>query len=141
MACCVIFYLGIFAYTVAIYPICIHIDNALSNPNCGIGTQVLTWACGIGNVVTDIYLLILPIQPLAQLKMSRKKKIGIWVVFSAGGIVTRLVIVITLQGSKDYLYIAAVENVPTSASASDVSIRLSVRTSDKNPDNRTTSSG
>lgn len=119
IAFCTIFYLANFAYSCAIFGICgSSVTNQATNPNCGVGTQVITWAGGIVNVITDLWLLALPVHPLMKLKMSRRKKVGIWVVFSAGGLasaasIARLVTAITLQGNDDYLYIAAVENVPT----------------------------
>lgn len=39
---------------------------------------------GVGNLILDIYLLILPIPVILPLKLSVKKKIGVFAIFMAG---------------------------------------------------------
>ena len=46
--------------------------------------QVLTIISGVVNVVTDLYLLVLPIPPLTQLKLRRRRKLGLLLIFMAG---------------------------------------------------------
>ena len=46
--------------------------------------QILTLVSGVVNVATDLYLLILPIQPLMLLKLRGRRKLGLLLVFMAG---------------------------------------------------------
>lgn len=43
-------------------------------------------ATGVFNLISDLYILAIPLPAVAKLKISRKKKIGVSMVFSAGGV-------------------------------------------------------
>ena len=53
------------------------------SPRCR-SSFVLTYIQGIFNVVSDLYLLILPIPVVWQLQMPSKKKIGVCAIFMTG---------------------------------------------------------
>ena len=46
--------------------------------------QSLTLFQAVFNVSTDLYVFVLPIAPVVQLKMPQRKKLGVLIVFSSG---------------------------------------------------------
>ena len=44
------------------------------------------WATAILNVVTDVYILVLPLPQVWQLQISKKQKIGLTALFTLGGL-------------------------------------------------------
>jgi len=43
-------------------------------------------ATGVFNLVIDLYILVIPLPAVAKLRISRTKKIGVSMIFSAGGV-------------------------------------------------------
>ena len=56
---------------------------ALLSPRCG-KSMSMTYVQGIFNVVSDFYILILPIPVVLQLRLPLKKKIGVSAIFMTG---------------------------------------------------------
>lgn len=48
--------------------------------------QICSIATGVFNVIIDLYIMVIPLPAVAKLNMSRKKKIGVAMIFSAGGV-------------------------------------------------------
>lgn len=46
----------------------------------------LSYAVGSVNIVTDLYILILPMVPVSRMQLSRKKKIGVQCIFLAASL-------------------------------------------------------
>lgn len=63
--------------------ICVTVGTDIS-PFCDfVHTGLVIWQ-GASNVVTDFYLVVLPIPQVLKLKLSRKKKIGLCLTFASG---------------------------------------------------------
>ena len=71
-------WLGIFAVSV-FYIVTFAIDLAAI-----VSFQTLPWATGIFSIVTDFYVLLLPLPLILGLNMSRGRKIRVVAVFSLG---------------------------------------------------------
>ncbi|KAF2689726.1 hypothetical protein K458DRAFT_413973 [Lentithecium fluviatile CBS 122367] len=48
--------------------------------------QMSSIATGVFNVIIDLYIMAVPLPAVAKLNISRKKKIGVAMIFSAGGV-------------------------------------------------------
>ncbi|KAK0516461.1 hypothetical protein JMJ35_001064 [Cladonia borealis] len=82
-------------------------------------TAILTLISGVVNVVTDLYLLCLPIRSLMLLKMRGRRKFGLLLIFMSGLIaclvsIARLVLVSVRFHDPDTLYNAALTTELTS---------------------------
>lgn len=77
-----IYYAASFGLSVAQLMQCAQ-ASALSNSLCA-KTQSLTLFQSVLNVLTDLYVLALPIAPLMQLNMRRGKKLGVLILFLSG---------------------------------------------------------
>ena len=63
--------------------LCDKTDSPVRHSLCK-NTQILTLISGVVNVVTDLYLLVLPIPSLMLLKMQGRRKLGLLLIFMAG---------------------------------------------------------
>lgn len=57
--------------------------EALLSPRCGKATG-MTYIQGIFNVVSDFYILILPVPVVIKLRLPLKRKIGVCAIFMTG---------------------------------------------------------
>lgn len=48
--------------------------------------QEITIATGVFNIISDFYILIIPLRAISKLSITRKQKIGVYLMFSAGGL-------------------------------------------------------
>jgi hypothetical protein len=48
--------------------------------------QSLNEARGTVNIITDVYLLLIPLPVVWQLRLPTKKKLGVWFIFLSGGV-------------------------------------------------------
>lgn len=48
--------------------------------------QSASLATGIFNVISDLYILIIPLPAVAKLNITRRKKTGVFLIFSAGAL-------------------------------------------------------
>ncbi|PVI03631.1 hypothetical protein DM02DRAFT_240744 [Periconia macrospinosa] len=64
-------------------------------PNRCLNLSALSMATGVLNIVTDVAILCLPIQPLTQLQVSTKTRIGVLATFLLGGCVCIISIIRT----------------------------------------------
>lgn len=88
--------------------------SALRDSLCA-KTESLTLFQAVINVSTDLYLLVLPIAPIIQLKMPQRKKLGVLAIFLCGFIAlvvsfARLISIGVRLHSHDTLYYAAVSS-------------------------------
>ncbi|KAL4938236.1 hypothetical protein BDV06DRAFT_226207 [Aspergillus oleicola] len=63
--------------------ICVNFHSTTSNFCIFVHTVVNLWQSSV-NVVTDFYLVVLPIPRVLKLQMSRRKKIGLVITFASG---------------------------------------------------------
>ena len=60
-----------------------HASSTRLHPICTNG-DVLTVFTGVGNVLTDFYLLVLPIPLVMHLKLKNQQRMGLLCIFMAG---------------------------------------------------------
>ncbi|OJJ64192.1 hypothetical protein ASPSYDRAFT_84214 [Aspergillus sydowii CBS 593.65] len=91
--------------------ICVTVGTDIS-PFCDfVHTGLVIWQ-GASNVVTDFYLVVLPIPQVLKLKLSRKKKIGLCLTFASGlgacgASIARLIISVkNIYGGWDVMWVS-----------------------------------
>lgn len=57
--------------------------EAYQTASCGKGPDV-SLAAGIFNMISDIYLLLIPIPAVWRLKLEKKRKLGVLIIFATG---------------------------------------------------------
>lgn len=57
--------------------------ESLASPKCG-GTKVLSLVIGAFNIISDLYLLIIPLPAIWSLQLPLRKKVGVVMVFMTG---------------------------------------------------------
>ena len=80
---CALFYLTYTGTAIATPFLCSHPTDIARYSLCR-DQVVLTITCGVVNVLTDFYLLALPIAPLMRLKLQHRKKLGLFAIFLTG---------------------------------------------------------
>ena len=75
--------------TVAVGALCIPRQGqswleATVTPSCLNNVSLTGLVYGIFNVVSDVYLLVIPLAVVSQLQLPRKRKLGIYAVFAIG---------------------------------------------------------
>ncbi|KAF2745750.1 hypothetical protein M011DRAFT_405812 [Sporormia fimetaria CBS 119925] len=89
----------------------------MAGPACagkeGINLRVSV-ATGVFNVVSDLYILILPLPAVRKLKLSPRRKLGVYLIFSTGGLACIASILTLAFRSKNYgTADITVDSVPT----------------------------
>ena len=86
MATTVFISLWLFTLLLTIFLVCQPLAkfwNPLSPGKC-INIEALSYYGGISNLVTDVWLFLLPVPLIVRLHVSRPKKIGLSVIFTIG---------------------------------------------------------
>ena len=84
MIICGIYYSAFFGVSVAQVAIC-NKPSSLYDSLC-VKTQDLLLVQVLLNAATDLYIFLLPIAPITQLNMRRRRKTGVLIVFLAGAV-------------------------------------------------------
>ena len=82
----ILFYGSIIGYTLGVIVFCTDTVRQFSNQYCVDYAQPISLLTAVVNVVTDFYVLILPIPSILKLQLDTKRKLGLMMVFAAGGI-------------------------------------------------------
>lgn len=61
----------------------------IANPQCAGSTEMvqrMSIATGAFGLISDLYILIIPMPAVARLHLGRKKKLGVYLIFSSGAL-------------------------------------------------------